>query len=135
MERYKHRVNYYETDSMGIVHHSNYIRFMEEARVDYLDQIGFNYKKLEDSGMASPVLGYSVETKHSAKFDDIIEIEVTLASYSGVKLEFNYKMFVGEKEIATGKTKHCFINKEGFPIIIHKTNPEIDNKFKELLNQ
>ena len=50
MNLYHHKVQYYETDKMGIVHHSNYIRWMEEARIDFLGQIGWNYKKLEDMG-------------------------------------------------------------------------------------
>ena len=41
MEEYTHSVQYYETDKMGIVHHSNHVRWMEEARVDYLKQLGF----------------------------------------------------------------------------------------------
>ena len=53
---YKRQVNYYETDKMGIVHHSNYIRFFEEARIDFLDKIGLNYKKIEDMGLIMPVI-------------------------------------------------------------------------------
>lgn len=55
MKDYKHFVQYYETDQMGITHHSNYIRWMEEARIDFLKQIGWNYKKLESLGIISPV--------------------------------------------------------------------------------
>ena len=54
MKPYEHKVQYYETDKMGIVHHSNYIRWMEEARIDFLDQIGWNYKVMEDNGIISP---------------------------------------------------------------------------------
>ena len=57
MEKYVHKVNYYETDKMGITHHSNYIRWMEEARIAFFDAIGFSYKKLEEQGIVSPVLG------------------------------------------------------------------------------
>ena len=57
MKKYIHKVNYYETDKMGIVHHSNYIRWMEEARIDFLDQVGLGYRKLEDNGIISPVIG------------------------------------------------------------------------------
>lgn len=41
---YQHKVQYYETDKMGITHHSNYIRFLEEARIDFLEKIGYGYK-------------------------------------------------------------------------------------------
>ena len=56
MKPYIHKVNYYETDKMGITHHSNYVRFMEEARVDFLEQLGWSFDKLEAKGVASPVL-------------------------------------------------------------------------------
>ena len=46
MHTYKHEVKYYECDRMGVTHHSNYVRFMEEARVDYLDQLGFGFEKI-----------------------------------------------------------------------------------------
>ena len=46
MHNYKHEVKYYECDRMGITHHSNYVRFMEEARVDYLDRLGYGFDKV-----------------------------------------------------------------------------------------
>ena len=54
MKAYRHTVQYYETDRMGIVHHSNYIRWMEEARVDYLAQLGWGLERLEAMGSVSP---------------------------------------------------------------------------------
>ena len=56
MQNYVHVVNYYETDKMGITHHSNYIRWMEEARVEFLDSIGDGFDKLEAHGVFSPAL-------------------------------------------------------------------------------
>jgi len=56
MKDYVHKVNYYETDKMGLTHHSNYIRFMEEARVDFMEQLGFGYEKMEAEGVGSPVI-------------------------------------------------------------------------------
>ena len=50
IEKYRHVVNYYETDRMGITHHSNYIRWMEEARIDFLNQLGWGYEKFEAEG-------------------------------------------------------------------------------------
>ena len=56
MERYIHKVRYYESDAMGITHHSNYIRFMEEARIDALDRAGYGFEKMEADGVSSPVV-------------------------------------------------------------------------------
>ena len=56
---YEHHVKYYETDQMRIVHHSNYIRWMEEARMDLMEQMGFGYDKMEELEIVSPVLSVS----------------------------------------------------------------------------
>ena len=48
---YRHKVQYYETDGMRVVHHSNYIRFMEEARCDLMEQMGYSYSRLESMGI------------------------------------------------------------------------------------
>ena len=100
MEAYKHTVQYYETDKMGITHHSNYIRWMEEARVDYLDKIGYGYKRLEDEGIISPVIGVECEYKSPTTFDDTVAITVDVEEFKGVKLILKYTMV----NAADGKT-------------------------------
>ncbi len=67
---YQHKVQYYETDGMGIVHHSNYIRWFEEARVDFLAQIGMPFEQVEARGIVSPVLRVSCEYKTMARFGE-----------------------------------------------------------------
>ena len=71
MEPYKHYVQYYETDKMGITHHANYIRWMEEARVNFLEQIGWPFAKLEASGFASPVLKLDCKYIRPTTFSDV----------------------------------------------------------------
>ncbi|MBR1873381.1 MAG: acyl-CoA thioesterase, partial [Eubacterium sp.] len=73
---YKHKVNYYETDRMGITHHSNYIRWMEEARVFYLAEVGWDYDRLEELGVVSPVLSVSAQYIKTTTFPDDITIDV-----------------------------------------------------------
>lgn len=68
MEPYLHHVQYYETDRMGITHHSNYIRWMEEARVAFLEELGWGYEKLEDMGIVSPVTQAACEFKSRPHF-------------------------------------------------------------------
>ena len=50
----KHEVQYYETDRMGITHHTNYVRWMEKARTFFLREIGWPYEKIEEEGIISP---------------------------------------------------------------------------------
>ena len=131
---YIHKVQYYETDKMGIVHHSNYIRWMEEARVDFLDQIGFGFDKLEEEGIISPTIMVNCKFKDPCKFGDKVQIKPKVKSYNSVKLVIEYEM----TNLSTGKVSligesgHCFTNKEGFPIRINKEYVALDNKLKEL---
>ena len=76
MKPYIHKVNYYETDKMGITHHSNYVRFMEETRVFYMDQMGWSYAKMEETGIASPVVSLECTFKKPTTFADEITIEL-----------------------------------------------------------
>ena len=131
MKNYIHKVQYYETDKMGITHHSNYIRWMEEARIDLLDNLGFGYKKLEDIGIGSPVLSYECDIKRSTTFDDEVEISCNLTEYDSVKFIIEYVMKMNGKIVATGKTKHCFINSNGKPVRLSKACSELDEKLKK----
>ena len=69
---YEHHAKYYETDQMGIIHHSNYIKWMEEARMDLMDQIGLSYKQMEEMEIISPVLSVSCEYHSMVHFDDTV---------------------------------------------------------------
>lgn len=135
MEIYEHKVQYYETDKMGITHHSNYIRWMEEARVDWLDQLGWGMDKLESLGMISPVVSINCHYINSTKFKDIVKIKVYLKEYKNVKLVVAYEMNNKEtgEVVAKAESTHCFLNKEGKPIIIKKEYKELDKVLRELL--
>ena len=74
MKPYTHKVNYYETDKMGITHHSNYVRFMEEARVDFLDQIGWSFIDLENKGIVSPVIHIECTFKKTTTFVSLLSL-------------------------------------------------------------
>lgn len=137
MEKYKHKVQYYETDKMGITHHSNYIRWMEEARVDWLDKIGWSFEKLENLGMISPVVEINCKYINSTKFNDIVEINVMLKEYKGVKLIVEYEMINSKTKelVVKGESKHCFTTKDGKIISIKKEYPEFNETLlKELEN-
>ena len=128
MEDYLRRVNYYETDKMGITHHSNYIRYMEEARVHFLEQLGYGYARQEREGLISPVIGLDCQYKHSSSFDDRIRIRVRVLDYNGVKLTVGYTMTNAEtgQLIFTGASQHCYTDAAGRPLILRKQNPALD---------
>ena len=133
MHKYIHKVRYYETDKMGITHHSNYIRWMEEARIDFLEHIGYGYAQLEHDGITSPVIGIECQYKHPTTFDDEVEIIVRVEEFKGVRLVIGYTMTkaaTGEI-VLTGKSMHCFTDVNGKPIILKKQNPEFDAVLRE----
>ncbi len=109
---------------MGITHHSNYIRFMEEARIDFMNQIGWGYAKMEEEGLASPVLSVSCDYKHSTSFPDCIEIAVSVLKCSAVKLQLGYTMTSGGRVVCTGSSTHCFLGKDGRPLVLQKAMPD-----------
>ena len=78
MFKYLRKAHYHETDQMGLIHHSNYVKWMEEARIAFMDELGLSYRSLEESGIASPVTGINVEYKKPVRFDDEIEIRVSV---------------------------------------------------------
>ena len=121
---YQHKVHYYETDRMGVTHHSNYIRFMEEARVAYLDSIGASYARIEAEGVISPVIEVSGRYLHTTTFDDLLEIEVFIKSMTTFKLKIGYIIRCGGKEVFEGWSLHCFLDKAGKPIPIDERYPQ-----------
>lgn len=130
MFRYERRAYYHETDQMGIIHHSNYLKWMEEARIALMDKLGFSYKKMEELGIISPVVAASCEYKKPVKFNDDVFIDVTVEEYNGIKLTFNYTIINKEtNEISTiGKTKHCFMKNNAI-VSLKKVLPEFHDIF------
>lgn len=127
---YKHKVQYYETDKQGVTHHSNYIRIMEEARVDAMEQMGFGYERMEETGVFSPVMAVTCDYKRPTTFSDVIEVEITVAENSKLKTKFAYKMTCQGKLVCQGTSLHCFLDSTGRPVVIEERFPEF---YKELL--
>ncbi len=127
MHLYNHKVQYYETDKMGIVHHSNYIRWMEESRISFLESIGLDYSTLEKRGVISPVIGVNVRYRKPTYFGEEISIEVSIKEYSGIKLIFDYTMKNKDNQVVlTGESEHCFVSDKGHIIIPKTAFPDLD---------
>ncbi len=121
----KHKVQYYETDAMGITHHSNYIRWMEEARVDFLEKIHWSYDKLEEMGIISPVTAVDCKYKTATTFPETVEISVAVEEFKGVRLKLCYEMKNQQgKIVCVAHSEHCFVSKEGKPINLKREYPE-----------
>ena len=132
IEPYRHEVRYYECDGMGVTHHSNYIRFMEEARIHWMDCLGYGYERMEADGIVSPILSVSCNYKHSTTFKDVIEIEIKVAELTELKISFAYEMRVAGRVVCTAYSTSCFIEK-GRPVRIADRCPELYEAIKKLL--
>jgi acyl-CoA thioester hydrolase len=100
------RVRFVETDAMGIVHHSNYLAYFEEARVAFLQHLGHPYTEWRDAGLESPVLESFVRYRQPLEFDDVIDVRVTLGAASRASFQMAYLVTVADSVRATGVTVH-----------------------------
>lgn len=119
--------NYYETDQMGIVHHSNYIRWLEECRMDWMDQMGLDYGKMEELGIMIPVLSVQCTYRLVTRFHETVMIVPKMEKVSGVKFKLSYRIMnpdTGELH-NTAETEHCFLDREFKPLFLKKEHPEI----------
>ena len=133
-----HKIAYYETDRMGCTHHSNYIRFMEEARMDFFDQLGWGYGRMEQEGIVSPVVDVSGQYRLQTTFDDVLEIHTALAGLSAAKLTLTYTMYrkgQTEQPVFLGKSSHCFLDEKGRLVSIKKKYPELYLLLTELMEE
>ena len=124
---------YYETDQMGIIHHSNYIRWFEEARVALLVHLGFPYKKIEESGIIIPVLEVNCSYKEMIHYGEKVSIHPTIQKYTGTRLDFSYEIVGTEdKKLKTiGSSKHCFLLSDAQRLVkLSKGNSELDQLFQ-----
>ena len=132
---YERKINYYETDRMGVVHHSNYIRYLEEARCLWLEKADMPFSLLEENGITIPVLGVSCTYKNHVTFEDVILIHTKITEYTGVRMTVKYEIENKKdgKIVLLGETKHCFTNRELKPINLKKYAPEFSQKFENLM--
>ena len=137
MSIYKRKVNYHETDKMGITHHSNYIKWMEEARIYYFSTLGLSYAELEKNGVGSPVVNVNCKYILPTTFDDEIDISVKFTRYNGVILNVEYTMVNAKtgKTVCTATSESCFVDMQGKLVSIKNVLPETHEKIKAKLNE
>lgn len=137
MKEYVRTVNYYETDQMGIVHHSNYIRYFEEARLFWMEEIGICYHELEEMGIIIPVTFVDCRYASPLHYGDCVRIVVRMAKFDGIKMEFEYQVIDSQTgEIhTTGRSGHCFLDSKMKPILIKKKQPEVYRRVVEALQE
>lgn len=104
------KVRYAETDAMQRAHHSNFLIWFESCRIELLNHLGLPYDSIESSGFHIPVLSAEVEYLKPVAFNDTIDITIQLQAIPKLRFTFFYEIQCRETLVATGRTKHVFID-------------------------
>ncbi len=132
---YVRRANYYETDKMGIVHHSNHIRYFEEARIFFMKNIGCDVAEMEREGIIIPNVDAYAKYEKPIRFPQEVLIEVKLVKFTGAVMCFEYKAAFSDGTLAaTGRTTHCFVGKDFKPMSLKRKFPVYYEKLKEKIS-
>ena len=113
VSRHRHRVAFFETDAMGVVHHSNYIRHLELARIHWLDEHDQPYRVYAEQGLHYATTRMEIDYLKSTGFDDVIEIAVWLDWVRGASMCIDYVLTCDGACIATASTVHAMVDREG----------------------
>lgn len=118
------RVRFCDTDMMGVVHHSNYIKYFELARIEYLRRRGLNYVTWVNMGLHLPVISVESRYKKPAYLDDLLTVESRLTTLTRVRVGFDYRVLRpiagGEEEIAVGATMLACVGNDHAPLRMSK---------------
>jgi acyl-CoA thioester hydrolase len=109
----RHRVPFYETDAMAVVHHSNYVRYFELARIVWLDEHDVPYQKVVEQGMHYATTRLEVSYHRAARFDDVLEISTWIEWARGASLRMAYLLRCRGAVIARGASEHASVDLEG----------------------
>lgn len=129
---YTRSVQYYETDAMAIVHHSNYIRWFEEARVDFMRKMGYPYERVAQEGLDFPLYHADCQYKSPARFADVLKITVKITELTHAKMTVEYEIVNTENGqlLTTGATKHYFYDSGRKRLVsLKKACPELFELF------
>jgi len=111
---------------MGVTHHANYIRWMEEARIDFMERIGFPYDRMEESGVLSPVRSVTCQYKRPSTFGDTVRVAVSAESFNGVVLTLRYDMTKADtgETVCQARSEHVFVSRDGRILRVKRDMPE-----------
>jgi len=108
-----HRVAFYETDAMGIVHHANYLRFFENARVIWLEEHDRPYTEYIEANLHFAVTSLQVDYTSSARFDERLDITTWAEWVGGASLHMAYRVSSGDELKVSGRTEHAAVDDTG----------------------
>lgn len=131
---YVRQAQYHETDQMGVIHHANYLKWLEEARIDFLTQCGVSYRAMEAEGIVSPIVEVNCRYRQPVRFGDSVRITLWVKQYTGVKLTLGYAVTREDGTVlcAEAETVSCFMNRDGRLISLKKEYPALHALFENI---
>jgi acyl-CoA thioester hydrolase len=93
------RVGYDETDNMGIIHHANYLKYLERARWEAFREIGLCYAEIERKGIIMPVIELKSKYIMAAKYDEFLTVKTKISEMRGAKIRFDYEIVNSDDKI------------------------------------
>ncbi len=117
---YRHRVAFFDTDAMGIVHHANYIRFFELARIAWMDEHDRPYRDYVAQDRHFATTEVAVRYARSAAFDEMLDVDCWVEWVRGASLCMAYEIRRDDEVLVTGWTEHAMVGADGRPTRIPK---------------
>ena len=135
LKPYRRKINYYETDQMQVVHHSNYARYLEECRLDLMEQIGLSYDRLEELGIIIPVLELHDYYTFALHYGDTVNIVPHITRLTPVRFHVRYEILSvpAGKLLHTAETSHAFVDTDFRPMNLKKKFPEVYQVFQSIV--
>ncbi|NEW07762.1 acyl-CoA thioesterase [Paenibacillus sp. SYP-B3998] len=146
------RVRFEETDQMGVVYHANYLTWFEIGRTEFIRELGFSYRSIEENGLLLPVVEAEAKFRRPARYDDLICVYTRVTNASSVRIDFTYEVrrvtedhlvtssasFQKETDLepkgellVTGTTRHVWVNPSWKPARIDKEAPQLWQLLKQ----
>ena len=128
---------YAETDQMGIIHHSVYAIWYEQARTDFFNQMGIRYDDIEKKGIMTPLVELNCKYKRPAYYNREVEIRTKIVEMTPVKFTLEYNIFDSDENLINiGTTTLAWSDAKTFKIInLKKTHPDMYEKLEELVEK
>lgn len=131
--RHQMRVRYQETDQMGVVYHANYLNWFEIGRTEWIRSLGLTYRDIEAKGLYLPVTDAKIHYKKPARYDDKIEVQTRLVSFTNVRMKFAYRLLRENDLLVEGETDHVWVGRNFRPVRLDKIDLSLYTLLKNQL--
>ena len=112
---FQFRVRYPDTDQMGTVHHSNYVKYYETARWELFRSIGISYRSVEEAGYMLPVTRMNFKFMKTIHYDDLLTVKTTLKQMRAARIWFTYKLYnVAGELVNEAETELAFVQRDNW---------------------